>query len=89
MDIKILEETKERLKIEIIGEDHTLSNILRKELWNDKSVKVAGYRIEHPMVGSPILLVESDKDAKKALFDAVNRLRQKHKELLELVKKLH
>ena len=89
MDVKILEETKERLKIEIQGEDHTLANILRKELWNDKNIKIAGYHLEHPLIGNPVLIVESDKDPKKAVFEAIERLRKKNKEMLELVKKLN
>ena len=88
MDVKVLEETKERIKAEIVGEDHTLCNALREELWSDKTVKVAGYHMEHPLLGNPVILVESEKDAKKALFDAVERLRKKNKEILELVKKL-
>jgi len=89
MEVKILEESKERLKIEIIGEDHTLGNVLSKELWNDKSVKVSGYKVDHPLMGNPILLVESDKDAKKALFEAVERVKKRNQQLLELSKKLH
>ena len=88
MDVKILEETKERIKAEIVGEDYTLCNALREELWSDKTVKVAGYHMEHPLLGNPVILVESEKDVKKALFDAVERLRKKNKEILELVKKL-
>ena len=88
MDVKVLEETKERIKAEIVGEDHTLCNALREELWSDKTVKVAGYHMEHPLLGNPVILVEAEKDAKKALFDAVERLRKKNKEILELVKKL-
>ena len=88
MEIRILEETKERLKIEVQGEDHTFCNILKKELWNGKNVKIAGYQIAHPLIGNPVIIVESDKDPKKALLDAVERLQNKNKELLKLVKKL-
>jgi|TARA_Y100000034_G_C6893287_1_gene411373 DNA-directed RNA polymerase subunit L len=84
MEVKILEEEKGFIKIEIIGEDHTLANALRKELWNDSHVKVAGYNIDHPLVGNPVLIVETDgkEDPKKALNSAVDRLKKKNSELL-------
>ena len=40
MEIKVLEKKKNKLKLEIIGENHTFCNSLRKELWNDKAFKV-------------------------------------------------
>ncbi len=84
MEIKILEEEKSSIKIEIIGEDHTLANALRKELWNDFHIKIAGYNIDHPLTGNPILIVETDgkEDPKKALNSAVERLKKKNSELL-------
>lgn len=84
MELKILEESKGTLKVEILGEDHTLANSLRKELWSDSHVKIAGYEIEHPLVGSPVLIVETDgkEDPKKALAAAAERLKKRNSELL-------
>ena len=77
MEIKILEEKKNKLIIELIGETHAFCNALKKELWNDKSVKAAGYNIEHPLVANPKIIVETDgKDPKKALIDAANLLKK-------------
>ena len=75
MELKILEEKKNKLVVELDGETHSFCNALKKELWNDKSVKSAGYNIEHPLVGIPKIVVETDgKDPKKALIDAAGRL---------------
>ncbi|MBI4738949.1 DNA-directed RNA polymerase subunit L [Candidatus Woesearchaeota archaeon] len=52
MELKILEETKTKLVIDMTGEDHTLCNMLKKELWKNKHVKVAGYNIDHPYLFS-------------------------------------
>jgi len=83
MEIKILEESKNKIKFELIGEDHTLCNILRKELWADKNIEVAGYNIDHPLVSEPIIIIETSgkENPKKALLDAVNRLKKRNKEL--------
>ena len=76
MEIKVLEDKKNRLVIEIKGEGHAFCNALKKELWNDSHVKVSAYKIEHPLVGIPTLVVETDgKEApKKALNEAAKRL---------------
>ena len=88
MDIKILEQTKTRLKFEIIGEGHTFCNALRKELWQGKSVEIAGYTIEHSLVSEPVFVIETDKGSPKALLlDAVTRLKKMNSGLSSTFKK--
>jgi DNA-directed RNA polymerase subunit L len=84
MELKILEESKGTLKVEILGEDHTLANSIRKELWSDSHVQIAGYDIEHPLVGSPVLIVETDgkEEPKKALIAAAERLKKRNSEFV-------
>ena len=89
MKITILEETKERLKIEVIGEDHTLCNALRNELWNVKGVEVSGYTMDHPLVTKPVLLVETKgEDPRKALLKAVENIKEKNKKLAAEISKI-
>ena len=89
MKLKILEEEKNKLKIEVIGETHTLCNVIRNELWENKSIDVAGYHIEHPMVSSPVLFIETEKEApKKALMNAASSLKKKISELSKQTDKL-
>ncbi len=88
MEIKVLEADKKSIKIELEGEDHTLANALRRELWEDTHVKIAGYNVDHPLIGSPILIVETDgkEDPKKALSSAVGRLKKKNADFLAKIK---
>jgi DNA-directed RNA polymerase subunit L len=88
MEVKVLEETKNKIKLEIEGENHTLVNALRKELWSDSHVKIAGYSIDHPLVGKPVLIVETDgkEDPKKALSSAVERLKKFNSEFVANLK---
>lgn len=76
MEIKILDDKKNKLIVEIKGADHTLCNALKTELWNDKHVKVATYSIRHPQISVPQMIVETDGDVspKNALINAVERL---------------
>ena len=89
MKLRVLEEEKNKLKIEVIGETHTLCNVIRNELWGNKSIDVAGYHIEHPMVSSPVLFVKTEKeDPKKALINAASSLKKKISELSKQTDKL-
>ncbi|PIN87323.1 DNA-directed RNA polymerase subunit L [Candidatus Woesearchaeota archaeon CG10_big_fil_rev_8_21_14_0_10_44_13] len=79
MEIKVLEKGKNKLVIEVKGEDSTLCNAIRKELWNDDKVKVAAYNLEHPSSDSPKIIIETNgKDPKEALLDAVKRLKKEN-----------
>ena len=82
MELEVLESTKNRLKFKLKGETHTFCNILRRELWNDKSTKIAGYRVEQGLEAEPIFLLETgSKEPKKVLQDAITRLRKEFNEL--------
>jgi DNA-directed RNA polymerase subunit L len=77
MEINILEEKKDKIVFEIKGEGHTLSNAIRKELWNDEHVKGAAYAIEHPLIEIPRFVVETDgADPKKTLIAAAKRVQK-------------
>ena len=89
MEFKVIEKNKKRLVFDLIGTDHTFSGALKKELWNDKSIKVSAYNIDHPLVGVPRFIVETDeKDPEKVLLDAVKRLEKKNESFLENIKKI-
>ncbi len=89
MEIKVVEEDKNRIKFEISGEGHSFCSALKSELWNDKSIDVAAYFIKHQLDPRPIFVVETSKgDPKKAVLGAVERLQRRNKEMAEKFKKL-
>ena len=89
MDLKVLEYTGKRLKFDILGEDHTFANILRKELWEDKNIKLAGYKLEHSLITAPCFILETDgKDPKEVMEKAVQRLKKLSENILTNLKKL-
>lgn len=87
MEVKIVEQKKQKLVIELVGEDHSLPNALRSELNSIEGVKTASYNIAHPMISSPVLMIETDSktDAKEALLAAISSLESKNKALLKKV----
>ena len=89
MELKVIEKSKKRLVFDLVGADHTFSGALKKELWNDKSIKISAYNVEHPLIGIPRFIVETeDKDPEKVLLDAVKRLEKKNESFLEDIKKI-
>jgi DNA-directed RNA polymerase subunit L len=58
MEINILEESKNRILFELKGADQGFCNMLVKELWKNSAVKAAAYRVDHPLVGIPKIIVE-------------------------------
>ncbi|MBS3097981.1 DNA-directed RNA polymerase subunit L [Candidatus Woesearchaeota archaeon] len=77
MEIKVIEDKKNRIIIEFGDRDHTFCNVLKNELVNDSHVKIAGYNVKHPLVGKPQIIVETDgADPRRALTDAAERLKK-------------
>ncbi|OGM02544.1 hypothetical protein A3K72_02015 [Candidatus Woesearchaeota archaeon RBG_13_36_6] len=88
MEINIIEESKNKMIFEIKGESHTLANLLKKELWNDKNVTAAGYHIKHPLIGTPKMVIETSGTTPiNALEDAINRLKKKNKDFAGVFKR--
>lgn len=78
MEINVLEESKNKLVVELKGEGHALCNALKTELWKNKKVKVSGYNISHPLVGIPKLIIETESggDPKKVLLEAIKNVKK-------------
>lgn len=87
MEFKVIEEAKHKLVFELVGETHTFCNALKNELLQVSGIKVATYKIDHPLIGKPIFLIETSKDTepRKALKTALSTLKKKAKEFLKEV----
>lgn len=76
MELKVIEDKKNRVVFELKSATHGFCNILKDQLWKDSHVKVAAYKVEHPLVGIPTFIVETDGkiSPKNALIGAVKKL---------------
>ena len=84
MQLKILNRTSNKLKIEIKDEGHTLCNLLESVLLEDEDVEFAGYDIVHPLVSNPIVSIHTkNKKPEDALRAAVEKILETGKELTE------
>ncbi|MBU1204164.1 MAG: DNA-directed RNA polymerase subunit L [Nanoarchaeota archaeon] len=80
MEIKILDESKEKIEFEIDGEDHTLCNALRDALWKNPNVEVAAYSVDHPLINKVKMVVAVSKgNPRDALLKAVEIIKKEFK----------
>jgi DNA-directed RNA polymerase subunit L len=88
MEITVVESEKNKLKLSMNTNRHTLPNILTKVIWEESDVDVAGYNLYHTETSDPVLIVQTKKkDAKKVLLEAVSTLKKRNKEFAKEMKK--
>ena len=85
MELKVLSKSKNELRLEIIGEDHTFCNLLQNVLLEDKNVELAGYDQPHPLIRSSIIYVRTKREVspEKTLLNALENVRELNKEFNE------
>ncbi len=89
IEIKIIENAKNKFFFELTGVDHTFCNLLKEELWNDSDVKVSSYRTEHPLVPLLQFIVETSKSsASEAVISAIKRIESLNKKFLTTFNKI-
>ena len=81
VELQVIEDIKNRLEVSVEGLDHTILNLLVKQLQQDKDVTVAAYNIEHPLVSTPKLIIETKSASpKNALTKAITSLKKENTE---------
>ncbi len=56
-DIKVLKHEGNSLEVELVGEDHTLANLIVKYAIRMPNVTYASYTISHPLVSNPVVVI--------------------------------
>lgn len=82
MKVKLHNEDKTTLIADVEGAKHTVPNLVRVNLWEDKDVTFAAYEKRHPLVGTTKILVKA-KDPEASLKRAVKRTVEQVKEFRE------
>jgi len=84
MKAEVIEENTKNntLTIRLEGEDHTLVNALKANLWKSKGVEAAASRIKHPLVDNIELMVRTSgkKSPKSELESAAEKTADQCKE---------
>ncbi|MFH1054409.1 MAG: DNA-directed RNA polymerase subunit L [Candidatus Woesearchaeota archaeon] len=89
MEINIIEDSKNKIEFEVVGESHSFCQSLKEELNNDNHVKISTYFLSHPLVGKPHFIIETDTSTspKKAIKDAIKRIKKNNEKLVKSAKK--
>lgn len=85
MKLKKIEKSKDKIKVEVEEETHTLLNLLRENAWK-AGADQASYVIEHPYLSDPVLIVRS-KNPQKTIGDAAQMAVEQAKEFQAEFKK--
>ena len=89
MEVQILKEEKDLIELKIVGEGHTICNLLRSELWGLDDTSLVSYNLKHPLISSPIFALKLKKGKpRKILLDSVQTIKDKTKQLKGLLSKL-
>jgi len=89
MEIVVLENTKNRLRFQIVGKTHTLANLITKKLWDEEDIIISGYNLKHPQTSNVELLIETTKkDPKKVLLDTLTKIKKESNDFKVAFKKI-
>ena len=80
MNLKVLEEDKNMVKVEVRGEDHSLTQLLSKIAWEEKGEAAAVK--EHPFMVEPYIIVKGS-NPKKILEKSAAKIAKQCDELKE------
>ena len=89
MNLKVLQRSKNELRLEIQGEGHTFCNLLQYILLQDKGVEIAGYDVPHPLIFNSILYIRTKRESspEKALARALTKVGEMGNEFLDKLDK--
>ena len=85
MKLEALEKEDSKLALSILGESHTLLNLLREKCWKAGATQAA-YMIEHPYLAQPKIIVRG-KNPTKILRDAAQLAEDDVEEFLKEFKR--
>jgi len=85
MEVKVISRSKNELRLEVIGEDHTFCNLLQNVLLDDKNVELAGYDQPHPLIRASVIYLKTRRDTspEKTLLNALENMQELNKEFAE------
>jgi DNA-directed RNA polymerase subunit L len=89
MEINLLSKEKNQIEFEMVGEDSTLPELLVHRLNEFPEVDFAAYRVDHPLVEKPRVLIRVKRgDPLKAVEKALSAITEEVAEFRGLVSKL-
>ena len=87
MEIEIVKSEKNYVEIIVRGDDYGVANAVKELLLEDKDIEFAAYRVDHPQVGKPVLMVRTkDGNPINAVKYALKKLKKQATEFKDAIK---
>ncbi|AEM38051.1 RNA polymerase dimerization [Pyrolobus fumarii 1A] len=58
--LELVKASEKRVEVRLRGEDHTMANLIVKLAIRKPHVTYAAYRIDHPLVDDPVVVIATD-----------------------------
>ena len=58
--VKLLKREGNTIEMELIGEDHTIANLIAKYAIKKPGVGYSSYIISHPLISNPVIVLSTD-----------------------------
>ena len=89
MEVKVDAKGDKHWIVTLVGEDHSVANLVTERLLKDADVVFAAYVLDHPVIGSPKIIVKTKKgSAYDALKKAVDKAADDVSDFKAKVKKI-
>jgi DNA-directed RNA polymerase subunit L len=88
VEIEVIKEEKNLFEFRIKGERHTLPNLLKSKLLDNKEVEFVAYKLDHPSDPDSLFVLRTKtKNPRKVLVDALKDVEKDLDGFLKAVKK--
>jgi DNA-directed RNA polymerase subunit L len=87
MEIEILKSEKNYIEIAVKGDEYGIASAVKDLLLEDKDIEFAAYRIDHPLVGKPTLMVRTKEgNPLNAVKYALKKLKKNASDFKDAIK---
>ena len=87
MEIEVSKSEKNYIEIIVRGDEFGVANAVKEILLEDKDVEFAAYRMDHPQVGTPILMVRTKEGSPlSAVKYAIKKLKKQATDFKDAIK---
>ena len=73
MEIEIIKNEKDYLELTLKGEEYGIANMLKELLLDDEKVEFAAYRMDHPVIASPVLVIRTKEGTPLAALKSADK----------------
>lgn len=87
LQLELIEKGANSRLIRIVGEDHTICNLLRHELQEADKVLAASYTLGHPLIEHPKFFVKAEKSPERVMTDVAEKIAKDLEDLHEQLQK--